>query len=82
MCIINRADSKCRQAFGIKLVFCVFVAIQLSREEHLWQNELKDLIWLELQAWHADRTPTEQDKYLCEAREGVQQLLLDIINYR
>lgn len=55
---------------------------QLSREEHLWQNELKDLIWLELQAWHADRTPTEQDKYLCEAREGVQQLLLDIINYR
>lgn len=55
---------------------------QLSREEHLWQNELKDLIWLELQAWHADRTPTEQDKYLCEAREGVGQLLLDIINYR
>lgn len=55
---------------------------QLSREEHLWQNELKDLIWLELQAWHADRTPTEQDKYLCEARESVQQLLLDIINYR
>lgn len=55
---------------------------QLSREEHLWQNELKDLIWLELQAWHADRTPTEQDEFLCEAREGVQQLLIDIINYR
>ncbi|XP_049939411.1 mitogen-activated protein kinase kinase kinase 4 isoform X1 [Schistocerca serialis cubense] len=59
---------------------------QLSKEEHLWQNELKDelkdLIWLELQAWHADRTPTEQDKYLCHAREGVQQLLDDIMNYR
>ncbi|XP_033609208.1 mitogen-activated protein kinase kinase kinase 4 isoform X3 [Cryptotermes secundus] len=54
----------------------------LSREEHLWQNELKDLIWLELQAWHADRTPTEQDDYLCKARQHVADLLNDIMVYR
>ncbi|KAK7873883.1 hypothetical protein R5R35_005744 [Gryllus longicercus] len=55
---------------------------QLSQEEHLWQNELKDLIWLELQAWHADRTLTEQDEYLCKAREKVGTLLDDIMNYK
>nr|CAD7445295.1 unnamed protein product [Timema bartmani] len=54
----------------------------LSREEDVWQNELKDLIWLELQAWQADRTPREQDDYLCKAREKVADLLDEIINYR
>ncbi|XP_046668150.1 mitogen-activated protein kinase kinase kinase 4 isoform X3 [Homalodisca vitripennis] len=60
----------------------VYCKRQLSKEEHMWQNELKDLIWLELQAWHADRTPQQQDDFLCEAREAVQPLLLEIINYR
>ncbi|XP_031337464.1 mitogen-activated protein kinase kinase kinase 4 isoform X2 [Photinus pyralis] len=54
----------------------------ISREEQLWQNEFKDLIWLELQAWHADRTPAEQDSYLCNARESIQDLLDDIMTYR
>ncbi|KAK5649503.1 hypothetical protein RI129_000532 [Pyrocoelia pectoralis] len=54
----------------------------ISREEQLWQNEFKDLIWLELQAWHADRTPTEQDTYLCTARETIEELLSDIMTYR
>lgn len=48
----------------------------------MWQNELKDLIWLELQAWHADRTPQAQDQHLCDARECVQPLLREIINYK
>lgn len=54
----------------------------MSREETLWQNELKDVIWLELQAYHAERTPTEEDAYLCSARESVEPLLKDIQNYR
>lgn len=54
----------------------------MSREETLWQNELKDVIWLELQAYHAERTPTEEDSYLCSARECVEPLLKDILNYR
>ncbi|KAK9507691.1 hypothetical protein O3M35_007492 [Rhynocoris fuscipes] len=55
---------------------------QLSREEHLWQTELKDMIWLELQAWRADKTPTEQDNYLCVVRQSIPQLLTEILNYR
>ncbi|EEZ98383.1 mitogen-activated protein kinase kinase kinase 4 [Tribolium castaneum] len=54
----------------------------LSKEEHLWQNEFKDLIWLELQAFHADRTPSEEDRYLCSEREKVEPLLHDIMTYR
>lgn len=55
---------------------------KLSQEEHTWQTELKDLIWLELQAWQADRTVEQQDKYLYEARHGVSDLLTQIINYK
>lgn len=54
----------------------------MSREEYLWQNELKDLIWLELQAWHSDRSLSEEDSYLCMARESVATLLQDIMNYK
>lgn len=54
----------------------------MSREESLWQTELKDLIWLELQAYHADRTLIEEDEYLCAARESVEPLLQSIMNYR
>ncbi|XP_057666250.1 mitogen-activated protein kinase kinase kinase 4 [Diorhabda carinulata] len=54
----------------------------MSKEETIWQNELKDLIWLELQAYHADKTPLEEDAYLCQARETVEPLLNDIRNYK
>ncbi|XP_075149003.1 mitogen-activated protein kinase kinase kinase 4 isoform X2 [Haematobia irritans] len=55
---------------------------KLSHEEHTWQTEVKDLIWLELQAWQADRTPEQQDKYLFTARKDVPDLLTQIINYK
>ncbi|XP_053977500.1 mitogen-activated protein kinase kinase kinase 4 [Hylaeus volcanicus] len=55
---------------------------QMSHEESRWQNELKDLIWLELQAHHADRSPMAQDEYLCKQREGVEGLLKEIMEYR
>lgn len=48
----------------------------------MWQNEIKDLIWLELRAFHADRTPSEEDSYLCAEREKVDPLLRDIMTYR
>lgn len=54
----------------------------MSSEETRWQNELKDLIWLELQAYHADRSPVAQDEYLCKQREAVGSLLTEIIEYR
>ncbi|GAB1859206.1 Mitogen-activated protein kinase kinase kinase 4 [Camponotus japonicus] len=55
---------------------------QISHEESRWQNELKDLIWLELQAHHADRSPMAQDEYLCRQRETVEALLTEIMEYR
>ncbi|KAL2737822.1 mitogen-activated protein kinase kinase kinase 4 isoform X2 [Vespula squamosa] len=55
---------------------------QMSHEETRWQNELKDLIWLELQAHHADRSTMAQDEYLCKQREAVGSLLKEIIEYR
>lgn len=54
----------------------------ISREEQMWQTELQDLIWLELQAWHADRTLDQQDKFLLNARKGVCDLLQEIMNYK
>jgi len=56
--------------------------VQLSQEEVLWQSELKDLIWLELRARLTDRTITSQDKYLCEERKNICDLLDEIINFR
>ncbi|XP_034936815.1 mitogen-activated protein kinase kinase kinase 4 [Chelonus insularis] len=55
---------------------------QMSSEETRWQSELKDLIWLELQAFHADRSLFAQDEYLCKQRESIGSLLTEIINYR
>lgn len=55
---------------------------QMSHEETRWQNELKDLVWLELQAHHADRSPMAQDEYLCKQREAVEGLLKEIMEYR
>lgn len=54
----------------------------LSKEEFTWQTEIKDLIWLELQAYHADRTVEQQDNYLSQARKEVGDLLNEIMNYR
>ncbi|XP_053605518.1 mitogen-activated protein kinase kinase kinase 4 isoform X2 [Plodia interpunctella] len=54
----------------------------ISREEQVWQNELKDLIWLELQAKIAGRTLAEQDEFLCAQRNIVPTLVRNIVDYR
>ncbi|XP_062535239.1 mitogen-activated protein kinase kinase kinase 4 [Armigeres subalbatus] len=54
----------------------------ISTEERLWQTHANDLIWLELQAWHADRTVDQQDKILCQARNEIDGLLEEIMNFR
>lgn len=55
---------------------------KISTEDYTRQTEIKDMIWLELQAWHADRTLEQQDKYLDSARQGIPDLLNKILNYR
>ncbi|KAF7988197.1 hypothetical protein HCN44_007691 [Aphidius gifuensis] len=58
--------------------------IQCQRDEEKirWQNEVKDLIWLELQAYHADKSPLAQDEYLCRQREAIGELLNEIMEYK
>jgi len=57
-------------------------SVIISKEEQVWQTEVKDLIWLELQANMADRSLEQQDKYLFTARQNVGELLREIMNYR
>uniref|UniRef100_A0A182PA43 Mitogen-activated protein kinase kinase kinase 4 n=1 Tax=Anopheles epiroticus TaxID=199890 RepID=A0A182PA43_9DIPT len=54
----------------------------LSNEERLWQTHVNDLIWLELQAWHADRSIEQQDRLLCQARYEISDLLDEIMSFR
>ncbi|CAG9120657.1 unnamed protein product [Plutella xylostella] len=54
----------------------------ISREEQVWQNELKDLIWLELQAVIAGRSLAQQDAYLCAQRSIVPAVVKNIMEYR
>uniref|UniRef100_A0A182Q9N5 Protein kinase domain-containing protein n=1 Tax=Anopheles farauti TaxID=69004 RepID=A0A182Q9N5_9DIPT len=54
----------------------------LSNEERLWQTHVNDLIWLELQAWHADRSIEQQDRLLCQARHEIGDLLDEIMRFR
>uniref|UniRef100_A0A182N4P5 Mitogen-activated protein kinase kinase kinase 4 n=1 Tax=Anopheles dirus TaxID=7168 RepID=A0A182N4P5_9DIPT len=54
----------------------------LSNEERLWQTHVNDLIWLELQAWHADRSIEQQDRLLCQARQEIGDLLDEIMRFR
>ncbi|KOB75643.1 Mitogen-activated protein kinase kinase kinase 4 [Operophtera brumata] len=54
----------------------------ISREEQVWQNELKDLIWLELQARVAGRSLAAQDAWLCAQRQQVPALVRNISEYR
>ena len=44
--------------------------------------ELPELLWLELQAWHAGKQVEEEDIYLEEARTGINDILDEVINYK
>lgn len=55
---------------------------KISSEDYIFQTEIKDMIWLELQARHASRTIDQQDKYLYSARQGIPDLLDKILNYK
>ncbi|XP_072929453.1 mitogen-activated protein kinase kinase kinase 4 [Epargyreus clarus] len=54
----------------------------ISREEQVWQNELKDLIWLELQAKIAGRSLAQQDAFLCAQRDIVPSIVQKVLEYK
>lgn len=55
---------------------------QGSEESKKWQVESSQALWLELQAWHANRTMNDQDQYLMKARANVEEVLDEVINFK
>ncbi|XP_068698407.1 mitogen-activated protein kinase kinase kinase 4-like isoform X1 [Montipora foliosa] len=58
------------------------VESQSSEENKKWKVELSQALWLELQAWHANRSMSEQDQYLMAARASVNEVLDEVINFK
>nr|XP_020731989.1 mitogen-activated protein kinase kinase kinase 4 [Odocoileus virginianus texanus] len=47
-----------------------------------WFNRSNELIWLELQAWHAGRTINDQDLFLYTARQAIPDIINEILTFR
>uniref|UniRef100_A0A8C4QGF8 Mitogen-activated protein kinase kinase kinase 4 n=1 Tax=Eptatretus burgeri TaxID=7764 RepID=A0A8C4QGF8_EPTBU len=58
------------------------ISLQHQQQQQLWQNPWNDLIWLELQAWHAGRSTSDQDMYLYAARKTVPDVMSDVLAFR
>ena len=54
---------------------------QMSQEDTLWQNELKDVIWLELQAWFAGADKWCQDQWIHHERNLLEEVATTVTNY-
>ncbi|XP_064174372.1 mitogen-activated protein kinase kinase kinase 4 isoform X2 [Anguilla rostrata] len=52
----------------------------LENTGFLGQNN--EVIWLELQAWHARRSVTDQDLYLFTARKAIPDIISEVLNFR
>ena len=72
----NQQDSQKQQVVGNT------AERQNSEENKKWQVELSQALWLELQAWHANRTMDEQDMHLVRARAEVEKVLDEVINFK
>ena len=55
---------------------------QQSKEDTLWQNELKEVIWLELQAWFAGKDVHVQDQWTLTERRMVDQVAEMVCSFR
>ncbi|XP_066472347.1 mitogen-activated protein kinase kinase kinase 4 isoform X5 [Tiliqua scincoides] len=45
-------------------------------------NRSNELIWLELQAWHAGRSINDQDYYLYTARQAIPDIINEILTFK
>ncbi|KAM9155563.1 mitogen-activated protein kinase kinase kinase 4 isoform 3-T3 [Pangshura tecta] len=48
----------------------------------VWLNRSNELIWLELQAWHAGRSINDQDLYLYTARQAIPNIISEILTFK
>ena len=54
----------------------------MSQEDTVWQNEVKEVIWLELQAWLAGNNVTCQDQWIHKKRESLKECAKQVCEYR
>ena len=54
---------------------------QQSKEDTMWQNELKEVVWLELQAWFSGKDVNSQDQWILQKRQQVDQIADKVIKY-
>ena len=47
----------------------------------MWQNEVKEVIWLELQAWLAGNNVTCQDQWIHKQRESLNAVAAQVCDY-
>ena len=72
------AHKQQEKQYGVSSV----VESQNSEESKKYQVELSQALWLELQAWHANKTMEEQDQHLIQARANVEEVLDEVINFK
>ena len=48
----------------------------------VFQNELKEVIWLELQAWFAGKDVNMQDQWILNERQLVDEVAKIVVEYR
>ena len=53
----------------------------ISQEDTVWQNEVKEVIWLELQAWLAGNNVTCQDQWIHKQRESLNAVAAQVCSY-
>ena len=72
------AHKQQEKQYGVSSV----VESQNSEESKKYQVKLSQALWLELQAWHANKTMEEQDLHLIQARANVEEVLDEVINFK
>ena len=55
---------------------------QISADQELYQNQMSDVIWLSLRAWHNDRAIQQEDEYVSKAREKIPELIKKIMEFK
>ncbi|XP_051507381.1 mitogen-activated protein kinase kinase kinase 4-like isoform X2 [Myxocyprinus asiaticus] len=55
---------------------------QRGLENTAFMGQNNEVIWLELQAWHARRSITEQDLYLYTARQAIPDIINEVLHFK
>uniref|UniRef100_A0A671SHM2 Mitogen-activated protein kinase kinase kinase 4 n=1 Tax=Sinocyclocheilus anshuiensis TaxID=1608454 RepID=A0A671SHM2_9TELE len=55
---------------------------QRGLENTAFMDQNNEVIWLELQAWHARRSVVEQDLYLYTARQAIPDIIKEVLHFK